>query len=1442
MTALDRFEIKNPIYRSGVGVLYQAESSDQPGHAFVCKVIEPGILLDEPTKVDHQNQLFVNRAKDQQKIAESPSPFWAPIYAYGITDDQKAFYCTDLFDRSAQQFIDTRIQLLPEVFHAIVQSIAKGLGELKSLLNRPHGNLKPANVLISGDAASPVARVVLTDPLSDDELTRFSAENDLRRMGEIIYQLVMHRPPSSAAGWKAEFSKEWNVFGKQTRGWFDLCNRLLNAATDAEPITLDEAVQTIVNLKPEPKKTASKLIAASVIFIVMGALGYYLLHTFYIQGDPPTPNEWQTYSQEVYRAWGYNFCRNIKDLPWLSEKEFEVIEDNYKKINYASDILKKVDKRQYLEKPNFEGWEQLRPSASGRQVRNAMESAQKVSAFLDSQNEAAWAPIKAMQANIDRWGSNTWLMGLLDQVHPGPYKENIIESIQTVRVIYPQVLKLETMNQSITGHLQTLKDLLGQVQEPEQKLTAFLAIEFTPLTQAQFAAIENTVFYNYARQIDGLLEKANIALKTDPENKGKLSEYLAGLLNGLDTLEAPDKIILYFNDYDKKISELIITWDKLENVEFAKALSTLKIPQIRSLWQDWAQAVKSLPAGQKTKPLLRDLWKRFAEIQGQLLEYEAFLNESSIRTPWVADQWPREYYQQIYQQLYSKELDVITQQMQQKHQVYAEEFAQALQHRRQESAVYFEKVRNMFTDLIRVENAVNLYYSLDDTLPETQMSLDQIYISLTTNEIWPDMISNPSLTAFDRTVSELRRISTLTSPNELLEILRTSEAHPVYAYAAWQKLGPPDTIEQKDLQIQAVQQLSQIFGSLNDKNRGEELRKTTETQLRHRIISFYQQESSEFAERISDNIRDITAEIDLPVFVAMTNSRLNASLQAVNKVSITDAETLSSMDRELSAAFELITVFHQITERMVRFVQAPEWKSDDYNHRLFKIEVLDPIESQQQWPMEDLAWYDSLKTNYTTHYKIISEYIPTFAALENRITEMNKQMEEEDQSDPETRTNLRTSRSNIDQASAELAEWKNKNVIRYQAEISQRIVSPDGLSKTLDDTEDLLTPKWCRLFKLTSDPEKGKIVTFKDTMWQDFIPVRFQQGNENMIYKNCQWTFLSPEDWRNLKDRSAITTGGSSLQSGFFVQFTPDTPSLPQYIAAKKDPTVILRYVPGNNNDIKPFYMAIRETTFTQYNTFLQRKLNNLWDDTQVLNWVENYLNYRNHIKDTYQKNGINFEYTLKFWMGYNPFRHPFDKFTPGKNETLTTSQNQLAEEPVVLVTFEGARAYADWLSDSLVSLPDVSQHEHLGKKILSGDLVQQINLSEDNYLYYGWNQFNNRTESRSSYKIYPYGIIRPVAFEQITSAGIKGSRSIFPKTTIESVSQDGFYDLQGNVWEWCAQNDQPAVCGYSTLTPEAFTGNLEYYTLTSTGTAGIYEYIVESATDVGFRLIINIP
>lgn len=275
MATYGNFETVGRIYSIGARSVYSARAEGKAKDEFVVKVVASEDVFGEDPKVVLRD--FANRAKIQQRLSEAKAKAWVHVHEVGQRDGE-AYYVTDRAASSAQQLVAGRVRTEGADLHRVVSRVIEGLRELRATCQRAHGNIKPSNVLIdrTGDVAS--AEVLLTDPAGGEQPNASAAEHtDVRDLGELIHQLVLHTPFRAMGGYPIEDSPNWARLGKFAQQWRALCNRMLDPAASPGTLTIESLAGEVDGLKARARgglKSPAVLIgaAAAVVLLAGGAI------------------------------------------------------------------------------------------------------------------------------------------------------------------------------------------------------------------------------------------------------------------------------------------------------------------------------------------------------------------------------------------------------------------------------------------------------------------------------------------------------------------------------------------------------------------------------------------------------------------------------------------------------------------------------------------------------------------------------------------------------------------------------------------------------------------------------------------------------------------------------------------------------------------------------------------------------------------------------------------------------------------------------------------------------------------------------------------------------------------------------------------------------------------------------------------------------------------
>ena len=419
MLSFGSYETVSELHRQGFVVVYRARLATGGEEDFAVKVFEPIALLAGAEEAKAESEFFRSGARTQQLVQGEGGSHWAPIHQCDSTDEG-AFYVTDYYARSLQQLIDGRARPSAGVLHKIIESVALGLVELKQACNRPHGRLKATNVLIGGEGKTAALKTVLSDPLPDEHIKKYHWTDDLRAVGELIYQLIMHRSAPTAHGWKISQTDEWKTLGGPAKNWIELCNRLLSAPAKPDAITLEGLIEELARFKKLRSAYLRRWIFAAVLMVAAG-IGVYLFHG-YITRKPPEEADWDKVCTE-YMAWVGALSDGIAGA-WTENDHLAKIVEKVKAAAYPRIVAD-------MEDSDVQTVRRYPENAETGKTGNALKAIVAIKQYLKPQSEG----------NPKGWP----LLSKIDEL----------------------ALKLENFGSSeLSG---SFRDIIGSVQPPENK-------------------------------------------------------------------------------------------------------------------------------------------------------------------------------------------------------------------------------------------------------------------------------------------------------------------------------------------------------------------------------------------------------------------------------------------------------------------------------------------------------------------------------------------------------------------------------------------------------------------------------------------------------------------------------------------------------------------------------------------------------------------------------------------------------------------------------------------------------------------------------------------------------------------------------------------------------------------------------------------------------------
>jgi TPR repeat protein len=349
-TAVQYVIVKELARSAGVQVCRVKTAEKSDGSLVLKRCVPPDNGL-----VDRKAMLrsFLDKARAQQAVAAVAGSRWVKIHE--VSDNGAgAYFLSDYFEASAQKLITGQVRLGHGALLALVRSVLDGLAQMHAASERHHGNLKPSNVLIAGTDEIEDGDVFLCDPSdANDPAAHDGAADDLFQVGQLIHQLVLHRPFRPVTGWPVEPSAAWSRLGHAGKRWRDFCNHLLHPDALARPGSLAEARRELDRVARRPVTHTAAYAAATVLLVAAlgGGAFLYQRHT-QIRRD----------AQALEAAYG----------EWFPDFSDVALSDSFRRSAERDPYLKEhvLAPRQFAQRADPDGSDSLRPSRVRDLTRN----------------------------------------------------------------------------------------------------------------------------------------------------------------------------------------------------------------------------------------------------------------------------------------------------------------------------------------------------------------------------------------------------------------------------------------------------------------------------------------------------------------------------------------------------------------------------------------------------------------------------------------------------------------------------------------------------------------------------------------------------------------------------------------------------------------------------------------------------------------------------------------------------------------------------------------------------------------------------------------------------------------------------------------------------------------------------------------------------------------
>jgi len=679
------------LQRTGLTAVYSGHDDKSPEDNFAIKVREANVLFTDKESEKIGAKKFLNSARLQQKVVARGSQYWAPIYEYGSSPDG-TFYVTNKYEHSLEKLIDLHAELGAKDLHAIIKQIAEGLNDLKKAYKRPHGNLKATNVFITRDSSG--MKVAMSDPLPDESIdAKVHWYADLRAIGELIYQLVVHRPAPSLAGARISDSEEWAGLKRQKDEWRDLCECLLAVSIKPDAITLESLVEKLTELEKSKPVFSGRRMALGLFTII--AIVIVCLTLWY---RPVSPKDREDLLKD-YFSWIEPLYRELGFTHYQEDYENSINDGRaYNCILLDEDLIKIIGEDP--EDPNNSKiWragfpaqtatnddeiiEEIRdPSKHKEKIKNAIDAVEDIRQFFNP-DKGEWPILKEIHEAADSLGENeekwikpavSYFKDLVNKVKPPNKKlfEGDANNVSPKKVeIFEGVNEILKLKDSLESKKKKIADIQDEIEDLRKEVGGYANGKRIKVDKELSVIEKNEIrtseeFENYLNEIRGFRNIENIhegyknewdpndytrilvgnfnSMPKNKENAGNLEKELDELGTKFDGLKQKleEEGVYYIakneevinERYEELIDNLENLWDRIiedlnDPSEWLKDVDGREITDSNVLKKKWRIKWKNLLDDDTRKKLESDKNKK-----------ERYITYTEVQ-PKVEDSWDR---------------------------------------------------------------------------------------------------------------------------------------------------------------------------------------------------------------------------------------------------------------------------------------------------------------------------------------------------------------------------------------------------------------------------------------------------------------------------------------------------------------------------------------------------------------------------------------------------------------------------------------------------------------------------------------------------------------------------------------------------------------------------------------------------------------------------------
>jgi formylglycine-generating enzyme required for sulfatase activity len=1410
------YDVARRLARTGFTVVRLVRAQTGDTSLRIIKSYEPSEYVQDEKLVAARAHDFLDSAQTQQEMACQDPVHWVVIHR--IVDDADPLYVvSDYYEHSLQFLIDGRAQLKAHTLHHLIEGIVLGLVSLKQVKGRGHGNLQASNVLISlvGDLSH--AWVALCDPLPETNVHERHQQTDLRDLGELIHQVVVHRHTSVIPGWQASAGPEWKHLGKQGEAWRDLCNRLLLVDIHPGSITLESVIADLARLRVKPPLTPRRALLRA--FLVTLGLGLAVLSWHPIRNTlwPPV------WDQQAWEHWFPAYCQWVVPLVEQSPAQIarwrqqdptaaQSLRDRVKQCNqpigiFGTSVL--MDPLTWFAQPD-EAWRHPPESfrthfkLTGATVAHAIQDANQALTSLEDllfrpDANDYWPWLQTVRTDMNDLGRHRlialqgYLAGLVDRVQPDASLVDNLDILFELQPLYTAAeIDYERLHPSAADDaaLQATPTSMSDFLEQRGLLSAYYRIDASLI-----AGWRDPVLKRLERARQNLQTALDKYRDAEAAQGLRDLESLAAHLLEIQTLPPVEGQRAAIEDAyraaQKSIERIDIDplewWDAtvaMEGISESAALNAFW-RKYRNHWLGIRYQKSDLGAGQDLE-LYWELRRTLKEVRANLTALDRSLDQE-LSCPTVEYPWTQpiaDYYRK------TKREDLLAAMLRDLYNDRPIPVSDRYPASWQRYLAWPQQGAALVRELVIVEQQLAGWYGWDEP-GETSRTLRDFHQGWSKHLLLKELVEEAGLAVVQERVKRLQQladVSSLSDPNALQSLAENPPPYAEAIWLLWRRLGehdPPSWPNEPGQWLLDTALQTRIEAAL------------AQTQIDSARQTYLRRQYEDACFKRHQTMLGKVAGAD-------------ETLQRLSLSDVPSPAALLPVAREMAG----------------RIVGNPEWPMR-YNtvafHAMDKELGVKPLPDRCQYWLAHLS-----------DWKIIPDPRAN-RDIPRRIADLETLIQEghtEARDDPEIREQLQQDEASLRPLKGKLIALNNAETIpavqRYRPELTRWEKHFEDLLQLEEAVKNHIRPPYCRYLQSVRN---GRLA-FKETLasFRDFDPVYFVAGGFSVDLPAQFNRFRALEEFPNVRDTIFTVTDPSGPNGERNMGW-------PTFIQSKKDPSVILRFVPALVPGQEPFYLSLGEVTNRQYGLFLQE---NSKTDRNWTQWVW----VTRDAAHPYPSTVCRREAAPNVPMAY-----PVQKPTP-LQDILASGK---ANHPVVWVTPSGAQAYATWLN---AQLPQKSWHERAiaqtpyrqdqERKIHERDIDWQNALKE----YNRYCQPSAAEADRIMYavdKLHPvplgavqeeaYRIGEPFTPEELRLPPPNQFEDVWPSESYRW--RDTFnappicYDLIGNVWEWVLEKDDtPVLWGGSCLSPR-----IRENTVLSE------EFKQQNAAcDVGFRIALRCP